>query len=247
MLAKSRGGQAVAFLARNRLVFPKLYEQLQLIGAIVVRRKNREFEQGICIPCSDVGTGKFCAGTGKNRETAVKARKPTREGRCTPSCSIGSTRADLALQARAQDAAARTERAPSAAPGRRCRSPIAWIKVSLRAARQAPLTRRRPLPTNLQVLLDHRPTDKVSPANFRVVETPVPTPGPGQVLVRQTFLVARPVYARQAQRREVLRQASGSRRGHAGRRRRRRRGLEQSAFQARRRGRRHGRLAALLC
>ncbi len=44
------------------------------------------------------------------------------------------------------------------------------------------------MPTNLQILLDHRPTDKVSPANFCVVETPVPTPGPGQVLVRQTFI-----------------------------------------------------------
>jgi NADPH-dependent curcumin reductase len=44
------------------------------------------------------------------------------------------------------------------------------------------------MPTNLQVLLDHRPTDKVSPANFRVVEAPVPTPGPGEVLVRHTFL-----------------------------------------------------------
>ena len=42
--------------------------------------------------------------------------------------------------------------------------------------------------SNLQVLLDHRPTDKVSPANFRVVETPVPTPGPGEVLVRHSFL-----------------------------------------------------------
>jgi NADPH-dependent curcumin reductase len=42
--------------------------------------------------------------------------------------------------------------------------------------------------TNTQILLDHRPTDKVSPANFRIVETPVPTPGPGQVLVRHTFL-----------------------------------------------------------
>ena len=42
--------------------------------------------------------------------------------------------------------------------------------------------------SNLQILLDHRPTDKVSPANFRVVETPVPTPGPGEVLVRHTFL-----------------------------------------------------------
>jgi NADPH-dependent curcumin reductase len=44
------------------------------------------------------------------------------------------------------------------------------------------------LASNLQVLLNHRPTDKVSPANFRVVETPVPTPGPGEVLVRHTFL-----------------------------------------------------------
>src|ERR1700689_4967196 len=44
------------------------------------------------------------------------------------------------------------------------------------------------MPTNTQVLLDPRPTDKVSPANFRIVETPVPTPGPGQVLVRHTFL-----------------------------------------------------------
>jgi len=44
------------------------------------------------------------------------------------------------------------------------------------------------MPSNLQILLDHRPTDKVSPANFRVVETPVPEPGPGEVLVRHTFL-----------------------------------------------------------
>jgi NADPH-dependent curcumin reductase len=44
------------------------------------------------------------------------------------------------------------------------------------------------LASNLQVLLDHRPTGKVSPANFRVVETPVPTPAPGEVLVRHSFL-----------------------------------------------------------
>ncbi|HTR13452.1 MAG TPA: NADP-dependent oxidoreductase [Roseiarcus sp.] len=41
---------------------------------------------------------------------------------------------------------------------------------------------------NLQILLDRRPTDKVSRANFRIVETPVPSPGPGQVLVRHEFL-----------------------------------------------------------
>ena len=44
------------------------------------------------------------------------------------------------------------------------------------------------LASNLQVLLDHRPTDRVSPACFRLVETPIPTPGPGEVLVRHTFL-----------------------------------------------------------
>jgi NADPH-dependent curcumin reductase len=44
------------------------------------------------------------------------------------------------------------------------------------------------LASNTQILLDHRPTDKVSPANFRVVDAPVPTPGPGEVLVRHTFL-----------------------------------------------------------
>jgi NADPH-dependent curcumin reductase len=44
------------------------------------------------------------------------------------------------------------------------------------------------VPTNTQILLDHRPADKVSPANFRIVETPVPAPGPDQVLVRHSFL-----------------------------------------------------------
>ena len=41
---------------------------------------------------------------------------------------------------------------------------------------------------NLQVLFDHRPAANVSPVNFRLVETPIPTPGPGQVLVRHQFL-----------------------------------------------------------
>jgi NADPH-dependent curcumin reductase CurA len=44
------------------------------------------------------------------------------------------------------------------------------------------------MPTNIQILLDHRPADKVSPDNFRIVETQVPTPGQGEVLVRHTFL-----------------------------------------------------------
>jgi NADPH-dependent curcumin reductase CurA len=41
---------------------------------------------------------------------------------------------------------------------------------------------------NTQILLDHRPTGKVSPANFRIIETPAPAPGPGEVLVRHQFL-----------------------------------------------------------
>ena len=44
------------------------------------------------------------------------------------------------------------------------------------------------MPINTQILLNHRPTDKVSPANFCIVETPVPAPGPDQVLVRHAFL-----------------------------------------------------------
>ena len=41
---------------------------------------------------------------------------------------------------------------------------------------------------NLKFVLDSRPADKVSPSNFRLVEEPVPTPGPGQVLVRHHYL-----------------------------------------------------------
>ena len=44
------------------------------------------------------------------------------------------------------------------------------------------------MPINTQILLDHRPTGKVSSANFRVVEAPVPAPAPGEVLVRHRFL-----------------------------------------------------------
>lgn len=44
------------------------------------------------------------------------------------------------------------------------------------------------MPANTQVLFNHRPTAKVSPACFRIVETPVPAPGPGEVLVHHTFL-----------------------------------------------------------
>ena len=44
------------------------------------------------------------------------------------------------------------------------------------------------MPVNRQFLLDSRPTGNVAPGNFKLVETPAPTPGPGQVLVRHHFL-----------------------------------------------------------
>jgi NADPH-dependent curcumin reductase len=45
-----------------------------------------------------------------------------------------------------------------------------------------------PSPTNRQVLLASRPTGEVRPDNFRIVETPVPRPADGEVLVRNRFL-----------------------------------------------------------
>ena len=41
---------------------------------------------------------------------------------------------------------------------------------------------------NQQYVLDSRPTAKVSPANFRLVEALVPRPGEGQILVRHHYL-----------------------------------------------------------
>ena len=87
--------------------------------------------------------------------------------------------------------------------------------------------------TNLQVLLDHRPADKVSPQNFRLVETPVPAPGPGQVLARHAFLSLDPYMRGRLNDAEVLRRAARSRRGDGRRHGRRRRGLEQPALQGR--------------
>ncbi len=44
------------------------------------------------------------------------------------------------------------------------------------------------MPVNKQFVLDSRPVGNVTPGNFRLVEAPVPTPGPGQVLVRHHYL-----------------------------------------------------------
>src|SRR5215472_11804699 len=68
-------------------------------------------------------------------------------------------------------------------------APVDCSKTSFEASRETPM------PTNTQILLDHRPTDKVSPANFRIIEAPVPAPGPGEVLVRHSFCRSIPTCA----------------------------------------------------
>jgi len=47
-------------------------------------------------------------------------------------------------------------------------------------------------PMNRQVLLDSRPDGIPQASNFRIVATPVPVPGPGQVLVRNLWLSVEP-------------------------------------------------------
>ena len=44
------------------------------------------------------------------------------------------------------------------------------------------------MPLNRQIVLDSRPADKVSASNFRLVETPTQSVGPGQIQVRQHYL-----------------------------------------------------------
>ena len=44
------------------------------------------------------------------------------------------------------------------------------------------------MPNNMQVLLASRPTGWVQESNFNIVETPIPKPGPGEVLVKNHWL-----------------------------------------------------------
>jgi NADPH-dependent curcumin reductase CurA len=44
------------------------------------------------------------------------------------------------------------------------------------------------MPSNMQVLLASRPTGWVEESNFNIVETPIPKPGPGEVLVKNHWL-----------------------------------------------------------
>ena len=41
---------------------------------------------------------------------------------------------------------------------------------------------------NRQIILDSRPTSAAEARNFKLIETPAPTPGPGQILVRHLYL-----------------------------------------------------------
>ena len=61
------------------------------------------------------------------------------------------------------------------------------------------------MPVNKQIVLDSRPTAKVSAANFRLVEKELPTTYDGYILVRQPLPLARSLHARAAQRRQELR------------------------------------------
>ena len=98
---------------------------------------------------------------------------------------------------------------------------------------------------NLQVLLDHRPAANVSPVNFRLVETPYSDSRAGTGAGQASVSLARPLHARAAERREILRQAPGVGRSHARGHGRRRRGLGEPELQEGRRRRRDGRVAAL--
>ena len=63
---------------------------------------------------------------------------------------------------------------------------------------------------NRQLLLASRPKGEPTLDNFKLVESDVPTPGPGQMLVRTIYLFPRPLYAGPDERGEILRQARGS-------------------------------------
>ncbi len=43
------------------------------------------------------------------------------------------------------------------------------------------------MPMNVQVLLASRPAGWVEESNFRIVETPIPEPGSGQLLVKNVL------------------------------------------------------------
>ncbi len=64
---------------------------------------------------------------------------------------------------------------------------------------------------NLQVLLANRPTGWVQESDFRLVESPMPKPGPGQLLAKDPLAIAGSLHARTDGHGEVLREAGRDR------------------------------------
>ena len=92
--------------------------------------------------------------------------------------------------------------------------------------------------TNHQWLLASRPQAEPTPANFRMLESPVPELRDGQVLVRHHYLSLDPYMRGRMNDAQELRRAAAARRGDDRRHRRRGGGLEEPAVQRRRPGRR---------
>ena len=88
--------------------------------------------------------------------------------------------------------------------------------------------RRSPMTANAQILFDNRPSDKVSPANFRKVETPMPKPGDGEVLVKHKFLSLDPYMRGRLSTAKSYASAAGIGLGDAGAARSACRGVQQS-------------------
>ena len=86
--------------------------------------------------------------------------------------------------------------------------------------------------TNKAIVLDSRPTDKVSPANFRLIEAPLPTPGPGEVLVRHHYLSLDPYMRGRMNDAKSYAKPQDAGRDDGRRHGRRSRRLEESALQA---------------
>jgi NADPH-dependent curcumin reductase CurA len=68
--------------------------------------------------------------------------------------------------------------------------------------------------TNRQVLLKRRPNGSPTPADFEVIDAPIPDPADGEVLVRGIYLSLDPYMRGPDQRRPVICQAGRDWRGH---------------------------------
>ena len=88
------------------------------------------------------------------------------------------------------------------------------------------------MPTNMQVLLASRPTGWVEESNFNIVETPIPKPGPGELLVKNHWLSLDPYMRGRMNDAKSYTAAGQDRRGDGRRHGRRGGGIEPSQVQA---------------